>query len=200
VDPVPTRTIGGSLQETAQTYTAAQRRVIAAAVDLFGDHGVGGTSLQMIADHLGVTKAAVYYQFKTKEAIVVAVVTCELVPLEAALEAAEVDNPEPGAHEALLDQIIGLAVERRRNVATLQNDPVIVRFLTGHAPFRELWVRFSTTLLGPEISPADVIRTLVLGAAISGAVGHPFVKHIDDETLKAELLSIARRLVFAADG
>ena len=34
-------------------------RIIAAAVDLFAEHGVGGTSLQMIADYVGVTKAAV---------------------------------------------------------------------------------------------------------------------------------------------
>lgn len=203
MDPAPTRTVStigtttATLRETAQGYTAAQRRVIAAAVDLFGDHGVGGTSLQMIADHLGVTKAAIYYQFKTKEAIVIAVVTCELERLETALEAAEADEADTGDREALLDEIIGLAVERRRNVATLQNDPVIVRLLTDHTPFRDLFVRFYTTLLGPDISSSDVIRTLVLGAAISGAVGHPFVKHIDNETLKAELLSIARRLVFA---
>jgi hypothetical protein len=34
--------------------------------------GVGGTSLQMIADAIGVTKAAVYHQFNTNEEIVVA--------------------------------------------------------------------------------------------------------------------------------
>ncbi|NUR16364.1 MAG: helix-turn-helix transcriptional regulator, partial [Dermatophilaceae bacterium] len=49
-----------------------RRRVIDAAVELFAEHGVSGTSLQMIADHLGVTKAAVYYQFHAKEDIVLA--------------------------------------------------------------------------------------------------------------------------------
>src|SRR5262245_61648465 len=53
-------------------YSAAQLRIIDAALELFTRHGVGGTSLQMIADALGVTKAAVYHQFKTKEEIVVA--------------------------------------------------------------------------------------------------------------------------------
>ena len=38
-----------------------------AALELFARRGVSGTSLQDIADHLGVTKAAVYYQFRSKE-------------------------------------------------------------------------------------------------------------------------------------
>ncbi len=37
----------------------------------------------MIADAIGVTKAAVYHQFKTKEEIVVAAVEVELARLEA---------------------------------------------------------------------------------------------------------------------
>ena len=35
--------------------SAAQTRVVDAAVTLFSRHGVGGTSLQMIADEIGVT-------------------------------------------------------------------------------------------------------------------------------------------------
>jgi AcrR family transcriptional regulator len=55
--------------------TAAQTRILSAALDLFADHGVSGTSLQMIADAVGVTKAAVYHKFKTKEEVVIAVVS-----------------------------------------------------------------------------------------------------------------------------
>ncbi len=67
-------------------YSPAQMRTAVAALDLFAEHGVNGTSLQMIADATGVTKAAIYYQFRTKEAIVVAAVDVELGMLEAALE------------------------------------------------------------------------------------------------------------------
>jgi AcrR family transcriptional regulator len=42
--------------------SAAQERILVAAQKLFGLHGVGGTSLQMIAVEIGVTKAAVYNQ------------------------------------------------------------------------------------------------------------------------------------------
>ncbi|HEU4362461.1 MAG TPA: TetR family transcriptional regulator, partial [Mycobacterium sp.] len=39
--------------------SAAQTRILDAALQLIGENGVGGTSLQMIADEIGVTKAAV---------------------------------------------------------------------------------------------------------------------------------------------
>ena len=44
-----------------------------AALELFAEHGVGATSYGMIADRLGVTKGAVYHQFKTKDDIIIAV-------------------------------------------------------------------------------------------------------------------------------
>ena len=43
-----------------------------AALELFARNGVGGTSLRMIADELGVTKAAVYHQYNTKDEIIYA--------------------------------------------------------------------------------------------------------------------------------
>ncbi|WP_299950684.1 TetR/AcrR family transcriptional regulator [uncultured Modestobacter sp.] len=50
------------------------QRVLGAALDLFSEHGFEGTSLQGIADRLGVTKAAVYYHFHTKDEILLALV------------------------------------------------------------------------------------------------------------------------------
>ena len=69
---------------------------------LFAERGVGGTSLQMIADALGVTKAAVYFQFRTKEEIVLAVAEVELQRLEVALEAAEAEGSQLQARDTLL--------------------------------------------------------------------------------------------------
>lgn len=90
---------------------------------------MGGTSLQMIADAVGVTKAAIYHQFKTKEQIVIALTERELASLEEALEAAEAEDHPPRARDLLLDRVIDLAVERRGAASTLQFDPVIVRLL-----------------------------------------------------------------------
>ncbi|WKK70346.1 TetR/AcrR family transcriptional regulator [Rathayibacter oskolensis] len=52
----------------------SRARLLQTALRLFGERGVNGTSLQTIADELGVTKAAVYHQFASKDEIVLAVV------------------------------------------------------------------------------------------------------------------------------
>src|SRR5215831_15330048 len=123
-----------TLRELAARYSPVQRRTIDAALDLFAVHGVAGTSLQMIADALGVTKGAVYHQFLTKGAIALAVIEVHLQPLEEALEAAQAASPSVDARDALLVALIDAAVENRQSVRTLQSDPVLFRLLGEYPP------------------------------------------------------------------
>src|SRR5215208_6185573 len=109
------------------TRTAAQTRVLDAALRLIAERGVSGTSLQMIADAMGVTKAAVYRQFKTKEEIVIAITEREMGRLEDALEAAEAHGHSLRAREVLLDRMIEQAIDRRGAFSIPIFDPVIIR-------------------------------------------------------------------------
>lgn len=179
------------------SFSDAQRRTIAAALDLFADHGVSGTSLQMIADRLGVTKAAVYHQFRTKDDLVLAVAEHELAGLDEAVGRAEA-APSPAEGRALLlHLVIDLAVERRRWVGALQNDPVMIRLLGTHQPLVDLMTRVYALLLGDEPANSDRMRIAIVSGAIGAAVVHPLVADLDDDTLRAELLAVADRL-FAA--
>ena len=176
-------------------YRPAQNRIIDAAVELFAAHGVGGTSLQMIADAIGVTKAAVYHQFNTKDEIVRAVVEADMAKLESAVAAAEAEEDHAQALDLLLVRLIELAVEHRRLVSMLQSDPVVVRLLAEHEPFRQLMDRIYSVLAGDDVAGDGRVPAAMLSAAIGGAVNHPLVVDVDDETLRANLLGIARRFL-----
>jgi AcrR family transcriptional regulator len=176
-------------------YTAAQQRVINAALELFAEHGVGGTSLQMIADTIGVTKAAVYHQFKTKDEIVLAAAETELAKVELAIEAAEAEPDRARAREVLVDRIVDLAVERRRMESTLLGDPVIVRFFANYEPFRHVMGRLYRLLMNDDSSSDARLSAAMLTAAIGGAVMHPIVADLDDDALRAQLLRLARRFL-----
>ena len=167
--------------------TAAQTRILDAALDLIADHGVSGTSLQMIADSIGVTKAAVYHQFKTKDEIVIAVAELELAQLEDALEAAQAETDPLQARKVLLTQVIDMAVRRRRWVRTLQNDPIIVRLLGEHPPFRD----FISELYG--ILQDE--RRRHHGAGVGGAVlrGHRRDRHQSRSSTTSTTRRCARR-------
>jgi AcrR family transcriptional regulator len=175
--------------------SAAQTRIVAAALDLFARHGVGGTSLGMIANEVGVTKAAVFHQFRTKDEIVVAAAEAELTHLEAVLDAADAEPSADRAREVLVARIVDLAVERRRTVGTILRDPVIVGFFADHEQFRRVMHRLSRLLMGDNAGPGARVSTAVLTAAISGAVVHPLVADLDDDTLRSELLQLVQRFL-----
>jgi AcrR family transcriptional regulator len=179
------------------TRSTAQTRILDAALGLIAEHGVGGTSLQMIADAIGVTKAAVYHQFKTKEQIVVALTERELGGLEETLEAAEADPVR--ARELLLDRVIDMAIERRGAASTLQFDPVIVRLLGDYQPFQQFIQRLYSVLVGDAGDDRRVLAAMLSGAIAVGVVS-PIVADIDDETLRSQLRRITARLMEAGDG
>jgi AcrR family transcriptional regulator len=185
-DPVAVSRVGST------PYSAAQTRIVNAAIEQFALHGIGGTSLQMIADVIGVTKAAVYHQFKTKEEIVIAVAEANLARLEGVLDAAEAEPDRQRAVDVLLTQLIDLAVEHRR-IVTIQNDPIMVRLLTEHEPFRRQMDRLHDLLIGDDPSADVRVPAAMLSAAIISAAAHPLVTDVDDETLRSNLLDIARR-------
>lgn len=175
--------------------SAAQLRVLDAALALISERGVSATSLQMIADRIGVTKAAVYHQFRTKDEIVIALTERELGGLEDVLEAAEAESDRVQARELLLRRVVDLAIERRTAVSVLQFDPVIVRLLAEHRPFQRFIDRLYAAMLGDETGSRARLHAAMLSGVISVAVMHPLVVDIDDETLRAELLQTMRRIV-----
>jgi|SRR5215468_6466842 len=176
-------------------FTAAQTRIIEAALVLFAEHGISGTSLQMIADAIGVTKAAVYHQYNTKDEIVLAVAGIVLARLEAAVTLAEAERSRSRARESLIAAMIELAVERRRMAGILQRDPLMLRFLEEHEPFRRVMERVNRLLMGGAADPRARVQAATLASVIAGTVVHPLVLNLDDESLRTELLKQARKLL-----
>ena len=176
------------------SHTPAQARVIEAALGLFAEHGIGGTSLQMIADAIGVTKAAVYHQYNTKEEIVFAVAEVVLEGLEAALSSAEAQRSRARARDVLIARMVDLAVERRQMAGILQRDPVMLRFLEEHAPFRKVMGRVNRVLMGGTASPHHRIQAAIVASAIAGSVVHPLGRDLDDRALRSELTRQLRKV------
>ena len=178
----------------AAPLTPTQQRIIDAAHELFAEHGISATSLQMIANSIGVSKAAVYHQFKTKEEIVLAATTSELLTLQEVLDEAEAEPNRAKSLDMVVTDIVDHAVKRRRRVALLQNDPVMVRLLADHRPFRAIMNRLYGLLTGEDREDTRV-QTVLLASAIGAAVSHPLVLEMDNDTLRAHLLHFARRLL-----
>ena len=180
---------------SAVPRSAAQRRTLEAALNLFAEYGVGATSYQMIADEVGVTKGAIYHQFKTKDEIIIAVAEMELAKLEDALHAAEAEDDPDRGRELLLNRIIDHAVEHRRGANTFQFDPVLVRLLSDHRPFQRFVERLYGMLVGEGTGPNAMVRLAALTCVVGGTVAHPLVATVDDATLRTEMRDVVGQLI-----
>ncbi len=189
------RPAAGSQVVTQAMPSNAQARIIGAALELFAENGVGGTSLQMIADAIGVTKAAVYHQYNTKDEIVLAAAQAELERVDAVVRAAEAEPTRVQARNTLVTGMVDLAVAHRRTVSVVLNDPVIVRFFAEHESFRPVMDRMSHVLMGDASGYKARVSTAMLTAAISGTVMHPLVAGLDDEVLRSQLQRLAERIL-----
>ncbi len=149
----------------------------------------------MIADSIGVTKAAVYHQYNSKEQIVLAAADAELASLESILCAAEAEPSRLRARKLLVQGMIDLAVDHRRTAGTILNDPVVTHSFSEHDSFRQVMDRISHVLMGDDIDHQARVSTAMITAAISGTVMHPLVAALDDDTLRSQLERLVRQLL-----
>lgn len=172
--------------------TTARERLLSAALELFAEHGVSGTSLQMIADRLGVTKAAVYHQFPTKDEIVLAVIEPALSELAPLAEAAERHRTPAARRLSALGAVIDLVVEYRRLSAVLSYDPVVMRLVRQHAAVATL-ERIVALLTGPEPDVTTRVGVALVAGGLISVGMDPAMAALPDDELRRQLLVTACR-------
>ncbi|MCT7362026.1 TetR/AcrR family transcriptional regulator [Mycolicibacterium llatzerense] len=174
---------------------SARTRVIEAALALFAEHGVNGTSLQMIADHMGVSKASVYYQFHSKDDIVLAVIRPVFADLDQLATAIEAEERGPARQEAAITGFVELAVRHRRVTAVFYRDPAIDTLVNSHEECSAINRRLRRVL---GLDSADTETRVTMSLVISGVYGSamdPELQDIPDGELHRILLQSARRLL-----
>ena len=117
---------------TDQPYHHGNLRdaLIEAALALEPEHGALGISLREVARHVGVTHAAVYHYFASKEALVLGVADDGYARLLAAIRELELPAPFTGRMAALF-RVIAVGVEYVR--FAIEN-PSRFRFMYGTPP------------------------------------------------------------------
>jgi AcrR family transcriptional regulator len=181
---------------TAVPAEDTRTRLLGTALRLFADHGVEGTSLQMIADALGVTKAAVYYHFKTKAEITEAVAEPGIRELDVLVVEAAKQRRRGAQIDQLLDGFVDLVVRHRVLVALFSSDPGINRAIEKSAHGMEGFKNALIAILaGPDPDVAARVTAMVALTGVAMAGGSPDLAELDDETLRRELVDVGRRLM-----
>jgi AcrR family transcriptional regulator len=142
-----------------------RRRILAVALELFAVKGYAGTSIRDITEQMGLTKAALYYHFGSKEEILEAVTAPLKGDFESLLALAR-RQPPPDAEE-LLTRVVDTLSRRVPMIRVLMGDPSSQR--GKHRPPQE-YLDFIASSLATDESPAATVRArCALGAAQFGA-------------------------------
>jgi AcrR family transcriptional regulator len=98
--------------ETGAARKGARQRLLEAAKDLFHRHGIASTTIALVAQNAGVPTGNVYYHFRSKEALVEAVLDAHRDDIRGDLEAAAC-LPDP------LERLRALVRDSERNADLL---------------------------------------------------------------------------------
>ncbi|MCW2525876.1 MAG: TetR family transcriptional regulator [Pseudonocardiales bacterium] len=98
-----------------------REHILRVALEQFAEQGYDGTSLQQIADRLGVTKAALYYHFKSKDDLLLAVLDPYFAGIDDLLKLKDA-KPADGKPEQALEQYLDFLLEHRQVLGFLSHD------------------------------------------------------------------------------
>src|SRR5215510_495215 len=113
------------------------RKLLKAAAEVLGQHGIDGATIPRIAAHAGMTPGAVYRRFRDKEALLEAVILGVLERQTERLEASGLTVSSPGQVPLAVfaEQVIGAMVVSYRANAPLLRAMRQFAQTRGHTPF-----------------------------------------------------------------
>jgi AcrR family transcriptional regulator len=118
--------VKGNSSRAAQAERTRQQ-ILETAQRLFADLGYDATSLQMIADEMGLTKAAVYYHFRAKDEILHAAMMPGIQRLKGLLSEASEMRGRRARIEHLVAGFIDFLVQNRHYAVMGATDPAAKR-------------------------------------------------------------------------
>lgn len=170
-------------------------RIQRVALELFAEQGYDGTSLREIAERLEVTKAALYYHFKSKEDIVASVVEDYFSKLDALIAWAGTQPRTPATRGEVLNRYVRIVADGTAVFKMLHHNQAAVNTLASARHrgdlFRERMDGLTDALTGPDAELPERLRaTMALGAV---SVGWMFFtdKTDDRDKLIAAILDLA---------
>jgi AcrR family transcriptional regulator len=186
----------------AHTRHGTRQRIQAVALELFAGQGYDKTSLREIAERLDVTKAALYYHFKSKEDIVASLVEDYFGQIDDLIAWGRTQPRTPEARAQVLDRYYRIVADGSGVFRMLQHNQASVSSL-AHAKNRsELFRERMDALVGlltEENPPLESqVRAAVALASVSFGCMFYADRADDPEKLRSVVLDIACGLSGAA--
>ncbi len=177
-------------------------RVQQIALELFAEQGYEKTSLREIADRLGVTKAALYYHFKSKEDIVHSFTDDYFAEIDGLLDWAKDQPRSAETQREILDRYVGIVLAGSDVFRFLEQNRAAVQGMEAAEAGKERFARFRgrldalvDLLAGPDAPLRDQVRATAAVLSVSATCLF-YLQQVDNpEKLRAVVLEIATDLI-----
>jgi AcrR family transcriptional regulator len=189
-------TIGSTAHEHSRDTRSRLREV---ALQLFAEQGYEKTSLREIAERLGVTKAALYYYYPSKEDIVRSLVEDYMGQMDQLIDWAKGQPPTSSTKAELVRRYLDNVANGAEVFRMLQQNQAAVSSLASAKErgelFRERMDALVDLLAGPDAALRDQVRAASCLMAISVGCMHYQRRAANPAELRAAILDVAMELV-----
>jgi AcrR family transcriptional regulator len=173
-----------------------RQQILDTAQRLFADLGYDATSLQMIADEMGLTKAAVYYHFRAKSDLLQAAMIPGLERIEMLLDTVATLRGRRARVEHLVNGLVEFLVDNRQYAVMAANDPAAKRHHLDEESER-LRLRALTLLFGNTPTGAERVAFY---AVLSIVETLPELVDLPDDELRDALQTTMLRVLRVPPG
>jgi AcrR family transcriptional regulator len=177
-------------QRAATEPASMPDRILDVALDLFIENGYDGTSLREVAEKLGVTKAALYYHFASKEDILMALhMRLHAIGREALADLAD-SKVTLAKWRSLLDAVLTEMLAQRKIFLLHERNQAAFEKLhrkEHDAEHEDIQERFQRILGDPAVSLRDRVKMAASFGAVFGTLfmfGDAFGNDNDDKVGK----------------
>jgi AcrR family transcriptional regulator len=175
-----------------------RQRIQEVALELFAEQGYEKTSLREIAEHLDVTKAALYYHFKTKEDILISVAQDLAGPVDDLIAWAATQPRTLATKREILRRYSDALWGAANFFRFMQENQATVRELSIGETFKSKIAALNGLLREPDFSMTDQVRCTA--ALFSMHAGMFAMQNIEGDPgeKRAAILEVAQGLITEA--
>ncbi|MGW0760459.1 TetR/AcrR family transcriptional regulator [Streptomyces sp. NPDC002814] len=153
--------MGGTMDGTKHRRRGDTRqRIQDIALELFAEQGYEKTSLREIAERLDVTKAALYYHFKTKEEILVSLFEDLTKPIEELTEWGKQQPHTLATKQEIVRRYGRILSEAAPLFQFMQENQATVRELSIGEMFKNRMMGMRDIIIDPDADLVDQVRCI----------------------------------------
>ncbi|MDO0912760.1 TetR/AcrR family transcriptional regulator [Streptomyces sp. DT2A-34] len=191
--------MGGTMDGTKQRRRGNTRqRIQDVALELFAEQGYEKTSLREIAERLEVTKAALYYHFKTKEEIIVSLFEDLTQPIEDLIEWGKRQPHTLKTKQEIVRRYSEVLAGAAPLFRFMQENQATVRELSIGEMFKNRMLGMRDIVIDPDADLVDQVRCI--SALFTMHAGMFVLKDLegDPEEKRKAILEVATDLITQA--